>query len=790
MRARIIDLKRLSLMKKALYFLCGFVAASMVIVACGELTGPTSPETPVNVTATLTGPTTATITWARSAQSDGVISFNVLRNGQKVGETEGLSFTDTGLGEKATYKYTVSANCTSGVLSDPSPESAAATVTTLDITGPRIILINPTTNQTGVSTGATVAVTFNEPIDPTTINTTTFSLKVTATGANIPGTVTYTPASLTAEFKPTSALPSGTSITATVTAGVKDVAGNALQLTAGSPGIWSFTTRDETPPTVLGFTPANGQQGVGPNPPITVTFSEAMDPNTINTSTITLKVTSSGAAVAGTVTYNPTTHVATFVPNAPLAFPVQYTIGVSTGVKDVAGNALATAASSVFTTADLSTPTVVSTNPANGATNVPVNTTVTATFSKPMDQNTINASTFQLKATVSGTAVTGTVTYNTATNTATFTPTANLSSQTAYTATITTGAKDLFGTPLASPVNWTFSTADVTPPTVNAVSPPNGQSNVATNTAVNITFSEAMDQQTINTTTITLKNTNTSAPVTGTVAYNSATNVATFTPSAALAFGTQYTVTVTTGAKDVAGNPLASQSVTTFTTVAAPDTTAPTVVATTPTDGATGVAANTTVTVTFSEPMDPNTITTSTFTLKTTVGSNPVTGTISYNQATNTATFTPNAPLGSNTGYTATITTAVTDLAGNHLAANKVFSFTTIQDTTAPTVNSTSPTNGAADVHLGNDITVNFSEAMDPATINTTNINLKVTSSSAPVTGVVTLDATGKIATFNPTGNLLANTNYTLTITTGAKDLAGNPLPGTVIVTFTTGTTP
>src|SRR6185503_714814 len=178
-------------MQKILLLALGFVATSMAIAACGELTGPKSPETPINVTATLTGTNTVLITWARSPQSDGVISYNVLRNGAKIGESTTTSYTDTQVAEKATYKYTVSANCTSGVLSDPSPESAAATVTTLDITGPRIILINPTTNQTGVSTGAPVAVTFNEPIDPTTINTTTFSLKVTATGANIPGTVTY-----------------------------------------------------------------------------------------------------------------------------------------------------------------------------------------------------------------------------------------------------------------------------------------------------------------------------------------------------------------------------------------------------------------------------------------------------------------------------------------------------------------------------------------------------------------------------------------------------------------------
>ncbi|HUQ17991.1 MAG TPA: Ig-like domain-containing protein [Gemmatimonadaceae bacterium] len=770
-------------MKKAFLFVCGFVATSMVIAACGELTGPTSPETPINVTATLSGPSTATITWQKSAQSDGVISFNILRNGQKVGETEGTSFTDTGLGEKQTYKYTVSANCTSGVLSDPSPESPAATITTLDITGPKIVQISPFSNQTGVSTGATVVVTFNEPIDAQTVNTTTFSLKVTATGANIPGTVTFNPTTLVAEFKPTSALPSGTSITATVTAGVKDLAGNPLQLTAGSPGTWTFTTRDETAPTVLGFTPANGQVGVGTNPPITVTFSEAMDQNTINTSTITLRVTSTGALVPGAVTYNATTHVATFTPNAPLAVPVNYTIGVSTGVKDLAGNALAVAASSSFTTADLSAPTVTSTSPASGAANVPVNSTISATFSKPMDQSTFTASTFQVKTTVGGAAVAGAFGYNAATNTVTFTPSANLASQTAYTVTITTGVKDANGIAMAAPFTWTFSTADVTAPTATVTSPTNGQSNVPTGTTITVTFSEPMDPATVSG-AITVRNTNTSAPVAGTVAYIAGSTVATFTPTVALANGTSYTVTVATTAKDVAGNPLAAQVVSTFTTAPAPDTTAPTVLSTNPADGASSVATSTLVTATFSEAMDASTILAAgTFTLKKTVGGAAVPGTVTYNSGTNTATFTPTAPLSANTGYTATITTAAKDLAGNQLAANKVFAFTTAVDNVAPTVISRTPT-AATNVPVTTPITVTFSEDMDSNTLTTSTFT--VSAGGVNVTNTtVTYDAATRTATLGHFP-LLPNVTYTVTVTTGAKDVNGNPLTGNFSFTFTT----
>jgi hypothetical protein len=100
-------------------------------------------------------------------------------------------------------------------------------------------------------------------------------------------------------------------------------------------------------------------------------------------------------------------------------------------------------------------PTVSSTNPINGATGVAI---ITATFSESMNASTITTSTF----TVSGpgpTPVAGTVTYNASTRIATFTPTSALAPSTAYTATITTGARDVAGNALASNYTWTFTTS-------------------------------------------------------------------------------------------------------------------------------------------------------------------------------------------------------------------------------------------------------------------------------------------------------------------------------------------
>jgi hypothetical protein len=97
---------------------------------------------------------------------------------------------------------------------------------------------------------------------------------------------------------------------------------------------------------------------------------------------------------------------------------------------------------------------VTSTDPINDESGVARNKVVAFTFSEAMDPSTINASTFTL--THGTTAVPGTVTYSG--TTATFTPSNPLEALTEYTATITTGAKNLAGNPLASDIVWSFTT--------------------------------------------------------------------------------------------------------------------------------------------------------------------------------------------------------------------------------------------------------------------------------------------------------------------------------------------
>lgn len=445
---------------------------------------------------------------------------------------------------------------------------------------PTVVSTAPANNATGVPTAQIITATFSEAMNAATISTSTFT--VTAPGGAVTGVVTYS--GMTATFTPSAALAASTVYTGTITTGAADPLGNHL----ASNFVWTFTTGSI--PSVISTNPLNGATNVPINQKITATFSEAMNSGTVTAAaTFTLAVTAGGAAVPGTVTYVAATNTATFAPTANLLPSTQYTATITTAAQSAAGNALASNHVWSFTTgktADSTAPTVILTIPASGATAVPTNQKITATFSKPMDSATVVAAgTFTVAvAGVGGAAVPGTVSYSG--STATFTPTANLTASTQFTATITSAAKDLSGNALAAgavPNPWSFTTGtttDTTAPTITLTNPANVATNVVLNTTVSATFSKAMDPLTITafgTFTLSVAGAG-GAAVAGNVTYDSASDIATFTPAANLTATTQYTATISSAAKDLAGNALASGTKPnpwTFTTGASIGTTGP-----------------------------------------------------------------------------------------------------------------------------------------------------------------------------------------------------------------------
>ena len=313
-------------------------------------------------------------------------------------------------------------------------------------------------------------------------------------------------------------------------------------------------------------------------------------------------------------------------------------------------------------------------------------------------------------------------------------------------------------------------------PQVISTSPTDTASGVSLNRTIDAAFNEAMNSSSINTATFTIKQGTT--PIAGVITYAGTT--ATFSPTNNFLPNTKYTGTITSGVKDPAGNAMLSDYVWNFTTGAGPDITAPSVISTDPANAAIDVALNKKISATFSEAMDSLSTTTNFTLVNTTLGGTSVNGTVSYSGTT--AVFSPSGNLAANTTYTGTITTGAKDVTGNAIAGKYVWNFTTTHDVTPPTVISTDPVNAATGVVFDKKITATFSEAMNPLTLNATTFILK--RGATAVLGTTTY--LGKTATFSPSANLTAGTTYTATITTGAKDVAGNALVNNYVWSFST----
>jgi len=332
-------------------------------------------------------------------------------------------------------------------------------------------------------------------------------------------------------------------------------------------------------------------------------------------------------------------------------------------------------------------------------------------------------------------------------------------------------------------------------PTVTDVAPLANAVGVPVNTKIiTAAFSKAMDPSTLTTASFTLACGaagtagivgTPKTPVTGggAVTYPTAGSMATLPLPAAtnLPANADCTATVTAVAKDITGIPLAANFTWNFTTGLTPDTTAPLLITTGAFDGETGLPINRNDTATFSEPMNPLTLASpaTSYTVRETLTGTPVAGVVTY--IGNTATFNPNSNLKPLTQYTSTITTGAKDLAGNALISGSrpnPWSWTTgaAADTIAPTVTLTSPANGATLVPANKKISATFSEDMKPATMITANFTVRETVLGTVVNGLVTYDVLTRIATFSPLADLKLDTDYTVTVTNGAQDMASNAL--------------
>ena len=193
---------------------------------------------------------------------------------------------------------------------------------------PIVISTDPINNATDVVFNKVITATFSMPMNPATLNATTFTVKQ---GVNtVLGTISYSGS--TVSFTPAIALDANTTYTATITNGAKNSSDTALLANY----VWTFKTGVN--PTIIATDPLNNAINVNLLKTITANFSVAMDPTTINATSFTLK--QGTTAVLGTVSYSGIT--ASFDPTASLQAGKVYTATITTAAKNTAGIPVAT----------------------------------------------------------------------------------------------------------------------------------------------------------------------------------------------------------------------------------------------------------------------------------------------------------------------------------------------------------------------------------------------------------------------------------------------------------------
>jgi len=735
-----------------------------------------------------------------------------------------------------------------GLMVSGGTVDAFEAIRSLDSDPPILVATSPADDATGTAVDSDIVLTFNEPV-VTAVGTVDIYRAVDGVLAervpvNPGGSFQVTGSGTTTiTVKPGGELAPDTGYYVTINPGTfNDLVGNPY---AGLTDLttFNFTTADLGEPTLVSSTPADDATGVSAGTNITLVFSEDVD---LATGAVTL-VGHDGDTIISTQVFDAAgdrgagdgqidghgTNTLSINPAGDLASHTDYYLTIApTAITDTAGNpyaGISDPASLNFTTTDTVVPQLVSTTPADGATGVGVDTNITLVFSEdisPADGNiTIHDNTDGgIAATIPATS--GRVT--TEGRLVTINPAGNLPSNVDFYVDIAAGAfTDQAGNPYAGitdPTALNFTTTDAEAPVLVTTSPVDGATGVAVDTNITLTFNEPVYAAAG---TIAIHRTDTGTtqgviPVPSPAVYGSGSNTITIDPSEVLDSGTDYFVRIDNGTfEDAAGNPyagIAHPAALNFTTFS----TGPQLVATIPADGATDVAVDTNITLTFAEPVY-NAVGMVTI-RRTDDGSvirgipvNPVETWQTMGSGTTTITLNPGGPIDENTSFYVNIPSGTfTDAAGNPYAGitdPTALNFTSV-DPGAPQLVSSTPADDATGIAATTNlvftfdepvytttgtITIHLSSAPDfnvTETTNTSGTSTFVTPAEGTIietifvpSSQVTGSGTATI-TVNPavdlvatsaggTGMLAAGTGYYVNVSPGAfQDSFGNPYAG------------
>ena len=440
---------------------------------------------------------------------------------------------------------------------------------------------------------------------------------------------------------------------------------------------------------------------------------------------------------------------------------------------------------------DVTPPTVTSTNPDDGATDIPENSSITVLFDEPLRAKSVVAGTLKITPEGSSTPIAGSLQLVAGNTELLFVPAALMQDFTLYTIAIE-GVKDAAGNVMV-PVERSFTTGnliDTVRPSVTDISPANGANDVALNSLIDVVLSEPIIPDTVTSDTFYVDDLSTNQRFEGTLSVSDDKTSISFVPNSPFLVGRQYRVTLTTGIQDLFGLALIGTS-RSFTTSFESDGQAPLVVATTVADGATQVPVNALLNVAFSEVISALYV--ADIKLFDSVGAEvPVVRSLSANKQI--VSLDPVAMLAADSDYVFSID-GVRDLSGNLLPNRVQVAFRTgaEADTTIGGINNWSYVNSAT-LPLNAVLEVELSERIDPTTINTDGASgqssfvLYSNTQNRFIPGEGVLAADGRHLRFVSEEALQAGHSYRLYVTynTYLYDLAGNRINGTSR-TFTAG---
>lgn len=681
--------------------------------------------------------------------------------------------------------------------------------------GPVLQSTTPASGAGGVPLGQTITLLFDKGISPRSLRPDTLQLLANRTGAfeAVPAELISTGTSI--EIRPQPQLLPNTQYMVQAI----PVQGVPFSRLSGYSGLWvepfpplTFTTgvgpMDQTPPQVLSINPADGAtiqvdlddfSGLV----VEVAFSEAINPSTLSMETVFFQYNGREGFVDTFETFDNARKVRFRVSGLDDLRAGTMTVLISEGVKDVPGNGLADDFISQFTLEDMryvddpihSDFDIWTTRPQQNATNLPANTTISLLTTRPFVNSSLHET---LYVTVNGRLVDGSIESLGHDRILQFAPTQSFQPGDAVQVIprqewVGAGSGEP-ATNALYPLSFGIAPAPASQPPVVVEVSPNvrnllnlAQERNPTNSRVMARFSEPLDPQSVNSQTAFLVHIDVPVHIVPTtVALGPEGDVIELTPQQPLALGKTYDLTVTTGVRDLNGQPLTAGFVHRFAAITDPDLVAPKILSVSPPDGFQGVPLNSIIKVRFDEPVNPVTVRASTVRVLRNGQPLPMAETRLSN-GSDLLTLVPLSYLAAGAAYTVEVN-GVSDAAGNPVSP-KSWSFVAGDrvDITPPEFSSP-PLPQGNHVGTNSQIVLRYSEAIDqtgpkPGLLR----NVTTPDPNDLVPGTISFSADGKTMRFTPEDPLVPGDKYTVGF--DVLDLT-NDRPGSGSHFFTVGAGP